>query len=66
MLRGADPKSKQGGTRTRTNTNPHGTKANAAGRSGRACVARAVSAERGGMSERGIARRLGGRVWVWS
>ena len=35
-------------TRTRGNTNPYGTEANAAGRSGRACVARAVSVERGG------------------
>ena len=36
------------GTRTRTNTNPYGTEASAAGRSGRACVARAVSVEGGG------------------
>ena len=34
------------GTRTRTNTGPYGTEASAAGRSGRACVARAVSVER--------------------
>ena len=33
-------------------------------RSGRACVARAVSVERGGMRERGCARRLGGWVGV--
>ena len=46
-------------TRTRTNTTPHGTEASAAGRSGRACVARVVRAERGGMGERGCARRLG-------
>jgi len=29
-----------------------------------ACVARQVNVERGGMGERGCARRLGGRVWV--
>ena len=29
-----------------------------------ACVAREVSVERGGMDERGCARRLGGWVWV--
>ena len=29
-----------------------------------ACVAREVSVERGGMGERGCARRLGGWVWV--
>ena len=34
------------------------------GEVGRACVAREVSAERGGMGERGCARRLGGWVWV--
>ena len=51
-------------TRTRTYTNPYDTEANAAGRSGRACVARAVSVERGGMGERGCARRLGEWVWV--
>ena len=31
---------------------------------GCACVAREVSVERGGMGERGCARRLGGWVWV--
>ena len=34
------------------------------GEVGRACVAREVSVERGGMGERGCARRLGGWVWV--
>ena len=33
------------------------------GEVGCACVAREVSVERGGMGERGCARRLGG--WVW-
>ena len=51
-------------TRIRTYTNPYGTEANAAGRNGRACVARAVSVERGGMDERGCARRLGEWMWV--
>ena len=36
------------------------------GEVGCACVARGVSDERGGMGERGCARRLGGWVWVWS
>ena len=49
---------------TNTNTNPHGTEASAADRSGRACVARAVIVERGGMGERRCAGRLGGLVWV--
>ena len=48
---------------SKTNTNPYGTEASAAGRSGRACVARAVNVERGGMGERGCARRLGGGCW---
>jgi len=30
----------------------------------RACAAREISVERGGMGERGCARRLGGWVWV--
>ena len=34
------------------------------GEVGCACVAREVSVERGGMGERGCARRLGGWVWV--
>ena len=34
------------------------------GKVGCACVARGVSAGRGGMGERGCARRLGGWVWV--
>ena len=34
------------------------------GEVGCACVAREVSVERGGMGERGCARRLGGCVWV--
>jgi len=34
------------------------------GEVGCACVAREVSAERGGMGERGCARRLGRLVWV--
>ena len=34
------------------------------GEVGCACVAREVSLERGGMGERGCARRLGGWVWV--
>jgi len=34
------------------------------GEVGCACVAREVSVERGGMGERGCARRLGGLVWV--
>jgi len=34
------------------------------GEVGCACVARDVSVERGGMDERGCARRLGGWVWV--
>jgi len=34
------------------------------GEVGCACVAREVSVERGGMAERGCARRLGGWVWV--
>jgi len=38
----------------------YGTEASASGWSGGACVAREVSAERGGMGERGCARRLGG------
>ena len=29
-----------------------------------ACVARAISAEKGGMGERGCARRLGGCAWM--
>jgi len=41
--------------RTQINTSPYGTEASSAGRSGRACVARAVSVERGGMGERGYA-----------
>ena len=53
---------RHGSTRTRTNKNPYGSEANAAGRRGRACVARAVSVERGGMGERGCERRLG--EWV--
>ena len=43
------PRGKPPQTRTRTNTGPYGTETNAAGRNGRACVARAVSVERGGM-----------------
>ena len=46
----------QARTRTRTYTNPHGTEARAAGRSGRVCVARAVSVERGSMGEHGFER----------
>jgi hypothetical protein len=38
-------------TRTRTNTIPDGTEANAAGRRGHASAARAVSVERGGMGK---------------
>ena len=34
------------------------------GEVGCACVAREVSVARGGMGERGCARRLGGWVWV--
>ena len=34
------------------------------GEVGCACVAREVSVKRGGMGERGCARRLGGWVWV--
>ena len=34
------------------------------GEVGCACVVREVSVERGGMGERGCARRLGGWVWV--
>ena len=34
------------------------------GEVGCACVAREVSVERGGIGERGCARRLGGWVWV--
>ena len=34
------------------------------GEVGCACVAREVSVERGGMGERGCARRLGGWVWM--
>ena len=34
------------------------------GEVGCACVAREVRVERGGMGERGCARRLGGWVWV--
>ena len=34
------------------------------GEVGCACVAREVSVERGGLGERGCARRLGGWVWV--
>jgi len=34
------------------------------GEVGCACVAREVSVERGGMGERGCARRWGGWVWV--
>ena len=34
------------------------------GEVGCTCVAREVSVERGGMGERGCARRLGGWVWV--
>jgi len=34
------------------------------GEVGCACVAREVSVERGGMGERGCARRLDGWVWV--
>ena len=34
------------------------------GEVGCVCVAREVSVERGGMGERGCARRLGGWVWV--
>ena len=49
---------------TRTNTSPYSTEASSAGRSWRACVARAVSVERGGMGERGCARRLGEWLWV--
>ena len=43
----------------RRRTSPSSPEANAAGRSGRACVARAVSVEREGMGQRGCARRLG-------
>ena len=51
-------------TRTRTYTNTYGTEASAAGRSGRACVARVLCVQRGGMGERGCVRRLGEWVWV--
>ena len=51
------------GTRTRTNTIPYG-KPVLRGEVGCACVAREVSFERGGMGERGCARRLGEELSV--
>ena len=52
-------------TRTRTNTIPDGTKANAAGLSGCACVTRMRSGEKGEVwGKRGSARRLSGKAWV--
>ena len=52
--------------RTRTNIiQPHmAQKPVRRGEVGCACVAREVSVERGGVGERGCARRLGGWVWV--
>jgi len=51
-------------TRTRTNTSHMAQKPVLRGEVGCACVAREVSVERGGMGERGCARRFDGWVWV--
>ncbi len=49
----------------RTNTIPNGTKANAAGLSGCACVTRMRSGEKGEVwGKRGSARRLNEEAWV--
>jgi hypothetical protein len=50
--------------RTRTKPIPDGTKANAAGLSGCACVTRMRSGEKGEVRERGSARRLNESAWV--